>query len=135
LAALAAMIEAAKLSDLIICPCQSSLLDIGGLRDTARVLLSCDALGKAVGVVNNVPTKSTKQTYDEACLSMAKFGFRIAPVFVSCRRSFVKSLEQGNSVIEYKPKDKEAIKEIEELWQHLNSLCPVVTPSTKEHAQ
>jgi cellulose biosynthesis protein BcsQ len=130
-----AMTATARISDLIICPSQSSLLDLGGLRDTARVLLACDALGKAVGLVNAVPTQSAKQTYEEACLSMTKFGFRIAPVYVSSRRSFVKSLEQGKSVIEFKPKDKEAVREIEELWAYLNSLCPVITPQKKEHAE
>jgi chromosome partitioning protein len=122
----AAMVAAARIADLIICPSQSSLLDIGGLRDTASVLVACEAMGKAVGVVNNVPPRGAQQTYDEAILSMNKFGFRVAPSWVTSRRSFVKSLEQGKTVIEFKPKDAEAVTEIENLWSHLNSLCPVV---------
>jgi chromosome partitioning protein len=128
------IIEPFRLSDLIICPTQSSLLDFAALRDTAKVILAAEAMNKAVAVVNNVPPKGAQQTYGESVNSLSRFGFKVAPTFVCSRRSFVKSLENGQGVTESKPRDKAAAAEIEQLWSHLNSLCPVASKKMEEQA-
>jgi len=129
------IVDAVRLADLIVCPSQSSLLDFAALRDTAKVILSCEALNRAVAVVNNVPPKGADQTYAESVVSMEKFGFKVSPVYICNRRVFVKSLELGQGVTEFKqPKDKNAAEEIEKLWEYLNSLCPVITQKKEVEA-
>ena len=124
------IVAAVKLSDLIICPATNSLLAWPGLRETAKVLEACEAMHKAVAVVNCVSAKDAEQTYAEAAGYMEKFGFKAAPDYISDRPSFERAIQQGLGVLEVKPQDKTATAQIRSLWQHLTALCPI--PSQEE---
>jgi len=86
------IVTAAALSDLIICPSQGSILDLAAMRDTAKVLANCDAMGRAAAVVNNVPSRGAEENYKDAAGYFKTLGFNVAPVFVRSLRAFVKSL-------------------------------------------
>jgi cellulose biosynthesis protein BcsQ len=124
------IVAAVKLSDLIICPATNSLLAWPGLRETAKVLEACEAMHKAVAFVNCIPAKDAEQTHAEASGFAAKFGFKVAPTYISDRPSFERAIDQGLGVIEVKPQDKAAAGQIKALWEYLTELCPI--PSRDE---
>jgi chromosome partitioning protein len=118
------IVTAVALSDLIICPSQSSILDFAAMRDTAKVLVSCEALDKAAAVINNVPSRGAEETYQAAVGHFENCGFKVAPVFVRSLRAFVKSLAVGQGVTEYENGKNLGAEDIEQLWTYLNTLCP-----------
>ncbi len=118
------IVTAVALSDLVICPSQSSILDFAAMRDTAKVLASCEALTKAAAIVNNVPSRGADETYKEAVGYFQNCGFKVAPVFVRNLRAFVKSLALGQGVSEFDKGQNLAKEDIEKLWTYLNTLSP-----------
>ncbi len=118
------IVTAVALSDLIICPSQGSILDLAAMRDTAKVLANCDAMGKAAAVINNVPSRGAEENYKEATGYFQKLGFNVAPVYVRSLRAFVKSLALGQGVTEYEKGENPAAKDVEQLWTYLKAVSP-----------
>ncbi len=128
------IVEAINVADLVLCPSRGSLLDLGGIREMAKILQASQAMEKAIAFVNCVPPTHGEQTLKEAIGYMEKFGFRVAPCYLSHRQVFVSSLEFGRAVCDFKPKDKGskgAIEEVEKLWNYINEVCPIITPKEK----
>lgn len=125
-------LAAIKRAELVICPSQSSMFDLVSLRDTVNTLAKGDAVGKAVGVVNFVPTdRSAKTAYAEAVGPMESFGLKVCPTAISFRRIFPKSLDLGKGVTETEPKGK-AAEEIIAVWNWLNTISPVATAAKRK---
>jgi chromosome partitioning protein len=118
-------LAAIKRSDLIICPSQPNMFDLTSLRDTVNILTHADAVSKAVGVLNFLPTdRSAKTAYAEAVGPMESFGLTVCPHAISFRRSFPNALALGKAVTETEPKGK-AAEEIIAVWNWLNTISPI----------
>lgn len=111
-------LEAIKVSDTIICPTQSSIFDVWALRDTVALLDLCNAKGKAIAVVNGLPTAGKQDAYDEAAAAIARMGLKYAESGICHRKPFVDSINNGKGVTEMFPKDK-ASAELKALYQEI----------------
>jgi len=120
-----------RAADLIICPTQPNFFDIANLAEIAELLTRVGKLDQAVCVVNGLPHTSDEQDFEDAKMQAEALGFHVSPAYCVHRRAYVKSIAEGKGVTEYKPKDKwkdkQAIKEIQDLWAHLKALQPVFT--------
>jgi chromosome partitioning protein len=127
-------VAAMKHADLIIIPMLSGLFEETGLRGTAQCLSATGTFAKAVGVPNKVPTarSALDQELAESHLQLEKFGIRPSPRYLGDRVSFRRCLAKGQAVTEYKPADHKAIHEVQQLWNYLNILCPIIEPKAEE---
>lgn len=125
-----------RAADLIICPTQPNFFDIKNLAEVAELLLRVGKLDRSVCVVNGLPPqKGSVQDFNDAKMQAEALGFRVSPAFTVHRRSYVKAIAEGKAVTECKPKDRQAVKEIEALWKQLNALNPIVTTKKPEKAK
>jgi len=95
-----ASLTAAKVSDLILIPCQPSSLDLDAISDTVNIA----ALAKkpALFVLNNCrPTSHLSEQAEEA---LKEYRLPIAPVLIGSRVAYIKSLAVGQGVLEYEPR-------------------------------
>jgi chromosome partitioning protein len=129
------IVTAVALSDLVICPSQTSILDFAAMGDTAKVLVNCEAMNKATAVLNNVASRSAEEVYKDAVICLSNFGFKVAPVFVRSLRAFVKSLALGQGVNEYEKGENLAAEDIEKLWAYLTILPPASRGPQKNERQ
>ncbi len=111
-------IEAIKVSDLVICPTQSSIFDVWALRDTVAILDLCGAKDKAVAVINGLPTAGKVETYEEAAVAIAGMNLKCAKTGICHRKPFVDSINNGKGVTEMFPRDK-ASDELRALYAEL----------------
>ena len=99
-----ASLMAARMSDLILIPCQPSNLDLDAVADTVNI--ACLAKVKAAFVLNNCRTSSGLA--DDAADALGAYSLPLAPVRIGSRVAFVKSLTEGKGVLEYEPKGSAA---------------------------
>jgi len=111
-------LEAVAEADLIICPTRPSNLDLGAMKDTARLLEMSDCMCKAVAVINAVPSSSAKKTYAKAAQLVTNIGIRVASKYIVDRVAYTKATDAGKGVTEMKG-DAKASDEITALWQEL----------------
>lgn len=106
-------LEAARAADLILVPCQPSIMDLRAMRKTADIL---NYLKKPTfAVLNEVAPQGT--VADEAAKAiMAQFGMLVCPVRLGQRVAFNRCLLGGQTAQEYEP-DGKAAQEIEVLRQ------------------
>jgi chromosome partitioning protein len=106
-----AALAAARLSDLVLIPCQPSNLDLDAVADTVNIVAL--AAKPAVFVLNNCRASSTLAEQAEDALS----GYRLplAPVRLGNRVAYVKSLTEGQGVLEYEPSGA-AAREVAQLY-------------------
>ena len=95
-----ASLMAARLSDLILIPCQPSNLDLDAVADSVNI--ASLAKVKAAFVLNNC--RSSSGLADDAADALSAYGLPLAPVRIGSRVAFVKSLTEGKGVLEYEPK-------------------------------
>jgi chromosome partitioning protein len=106
-----ASLIAAKLSDLVLIPCQPSNLDLDAIADTVNI--AALAGRPAAFVLNNCRASSTLA--DQAAEALMVYRLPIAPVRLGNRVAYVKSLTEGKGVLEHEPAGT-AAKEIRQLY-------------------
>ncbi len=128
-----AALAAIRIADLILIPCQPSILDLRAISDTIDLvkLAKKSAMpsafaerleeSKAIAILNAVPTRGSLG--DEAAEAIKQYEIPIAPVRISSRTAFVRCLSAGLTVMEYEPKGKAA----EEIWQLYKWVCKQIT--------
>ena len=107
----AAALDAARAADLVIVPCQPSIMDLRAMRKTADLLRLVKV--PAVAVLNNVPPSGT--VADEAAEMIAEaLGLPVCPIRIGDRVAYSRCLISGQVAQEIEPKGK-ATSEIEQL--------------------
>lgn len=108
-----ATLEAAKVADLLIIPCQPSSLDLDAVADTVNIARL--ARKPAAFVLNGC--KAGSLLTDQAAEALTEYGIPIAPVRIGHRVGFVKSLSLGLGIVEAEPRSSSA-NEIEQLYKY-----------------
>jgi len=106
-------LEAARASDLILVPCQPSIMDLRAMRKTADLLMH---LKKPIfAVLNDVAAQGS--VADEAARAItAQFGMPVCPIRLGQRVAFNRCLLAGQTAQEYEPAGK-AAQEVAALMQ------------------
>ena len=117
-------LEAARFSDLILVPCQPSIMDLRAMRKTADIL---NYLKKPTyAVLNEVSPQGT--VADEAAKAItAQFGMPVCPVRMGQRVAFNRCLLRGQTAQEYEPEGKAA----QEVAALLKWVSEIVEASTR----
>lgn len=105
-----ASLQAAKLADVVLIPCQPSTLDLHAVSETVNTANLANR--PALFILNNCKTSSTLSAL--ALDALSAYSTPVAPVHIGNRVDFVKSLLAGQGVVEFASKSK-AAKEIFEL--------------------
>jgi chromosome partitioning protein len=128
-------LDAARASDLILVPCQPSIMDLRAMRKTADIL---NYLKKPTfAVLNEVSPVGT--VADEAAKAItAQFGIPVAPVRLGQRVAFSRCLLTGQTAQEYEPSGK-AAQEITALLNWLSEIVGLAASAnvrkwTRKHA-
>ena len=108
-----AALEAVKVADLVLVPCQPSDFDLGAVGATVR--LAEQVAGKTCFVVMNAVPPTSRIT-DEAVAALAFAGVQVSPVRLIRRLDFVSGLPAGQSAVEWRPTGK-AAAEVTCLWE------------------
>jgi chromosome partitioning protein len=107
----AAALDAARAADLVIVPCQPSIMDLRAMRKTADLLRLVKV--PAVAVLNGVPSFGT--VADEAAEMISEaLGLPVCPVRIGDRVAYSRCLISGQVAQEVEPKGK-AAGEVEQL--------------------
>src|SRR3954471_4565931 len=109
-------LDAARAADLILVPCQPSIMDLRAMRKTADLL---NYLKKPTfAVLNEVAAQGT--VADEAARAItAQFGIPVCPIRLGQRVAFNRCLLTGQTAQEYEPGSK-AAQEIDALLQWIS---------------
>ncbi len=108
----AAALEAARTADLVLVPCQPSIMDLRAMRKTADLLKLVKV--PAVAVLNNVPSYGT--IADEAAETITDtLGLPVCPIRIGDRVAYSRCLIAGQVAQEIEPRGKAAL-EIEQLY-------------------
>ena len=106
-----ASLAAARLADLVLIPCQPSSLDLDAISDSVNIAALA---GKpAAFVLNNC--RASSSLADQAEEALAGYRLPIAPVRLGNRVAYVKSLADGQGVLEHEPRGR-AAHEITQLF-------------------
>lgn len=111
-------LAAIRAADLILIPCQPSILDLRAIGNTIDLVKL--AKKTATVILNSVPTRGSLG--DEAADAIKEYNIPIAPIRIYERTAFVRSLAAGLAAQEYEPKGKAA----DEIWQLYKWLCKQV---------
>lgn len=104
-------LEAARSADLVIVPCQPSIMDLRAMRKTVELLKLVRV--PAFAVLNSVPAFGT--IADEAAeMIEGGLGLKVCPVRLGDRVAYNRSLITGQTALEFEPHGK-AAREIEQL--------------------
>lgn len=107
-----AALAAARLADLVLVPCQPSSLDLDAVADTVGIAALAGT--KACFVLNNC--RASSSLADQAEDALRDYKLAIAPVRLGNRVAFVKSLADGQGVMEAEPKGA-AAREVQQLYR------------------
>lgn len=98
-------LDAARAADLILVPCQPSIMDLRAMRKTADLLTYLKK--PTFAVLNEVAAQGT--VADEAAKAItAQFGLTVAPVRLGQRVAFNRCLLSGQTAQEFEPGGKAA---------------------------
>lgn len=116
-------LDAARAADLILVPCQPSIMDLRAMRKTADLL---NYLKKPTyAVLNEVAAQGT--VADEAAKAItAQFGMAVCPLRLGQRVAFNRCLLAGQTAQEYEPGGK-AAQEIDSLMRWVSAQIGVST--------
>jgi chromosome partitioning protein len=104
-------LEAARLADLVLVPCQPSIMDLRAMRKTVDLLKLVQV--PAFAVLNSVSSSGT--VADEAAeMIEGSLGLAVCPVRLGDRVAYNRSLITGQTALEFEPHGK-AAREIEQL--------------------
>jgi len=115
-----AALVAAKSADLLLIPCQPSSLDLDAVADSVNI---ARLSGRPAAFVLNACKPGTLLT-EMAAEALAEYGLPIVPVRIGSRVAFVKSLAEGQGVVEFEPSGRSA-QEIIQLFTHARRLAAV----------
>ena len=130
----AASLEAARCADLVLVPCQPSIMDLRAMRKTADLLKLVKV--PAVAVLNNVNPYGT--IAEEAAETITEtLGMPVCPIRIGDRVAYSRCLITGQVAQETEPRGK-AAQEVEQLYmwacaQIGMSAMPHVLSRTGEH--
>lgn len=108
-----ASLVAAKCADLLLIPCQPSSLDLDAVADTVNI---AKLSGKPAAFVLN-GCKAGSSLTEMAAEALTDYGLPLATVRIGSRVAFVKSLAEGQGVVEFEPSGRSA-KEIRDLYTY-----------------
>jgi chromosome partitioning protein len=121
-------LTAARSADLILVPCQPSIMDLRALRKTAELLEHVKK--PTYAVLNGVAPQGS--VADEAAAAItAQFKLRVAPVRLGERVAYNRCLIAGQTAQEFEP-DGKAAQEVMDLYKWTSKL--VGLSSSKERA-
>src|SRR5215218_1021417 len=124
----ATAIEAARCADLVLVPCQPSIMDLRAMRKTVDLLKLVRV--PAFGVLNSVPPYSI--IGDEAAEAIkTDLGLPVCPVRLGDRVAYNRCLITGQVAQEFEPQGK-AAREIEQLYMWT---CEQLAMSALDHAR
>jgi chromosome partitioning protein len=104
-------LEAARLADLVLVPCQPSIMDLRAMRKTVDLLKLVQV--PAFAVLNSVSSSGT--VADEAAeMIEGSLSLPVCPVRLGDRVAYNRSLITGQTALEFEPHGK-AAREIEQL--------------------
>ena len=123
----AAALDAARAADLVLVPCQPSIMDLRAMRKTVELLRLVKV--PAFAVLNGVPAFGT--VGDEASETIAdSLGLPVCPVRIGDRVAYSRCLITGQVAQEIEPKGK-AAAEVEQLHRWT---CEHLGMPTSEHS-
>jgi chromosome partitioning protein len=109
-----AAVDAARIANLILIPCQPSSLDLDAIGDSANI--AAMAQRPAVFVLNNCRAATTLTA--DAAEALSTYALPIAPQRIGGRVAFIKSLAEGKGVVETEPNSL-AAAEMRALWKFI----------------
>ena len=107
-----AALKAAEVSDLVLIPCRTAILDLEAITNTLHFLSTTGT--PACVVLNGVAPLG--QDANQAAAALADFGVEVCPVRLGNRVAFARSLITGQAAQEVEPRGKAAV-EIERLHE------------------
>src|SRR3954454_9395724 len=111
-------LEAARSADLILVPCQPSIMDLRAMRKTADLLNYSKK--PTYALLNEVSSQGT--VADEAGRAItAQFGFAVCPVRIGQRVAFNRCLLTGQTAQEFDPSGK-AAREVDALLKWVRTI-------------
>lgn len=112
-------LAAARASDLILVPCQPSIMDLRALRNTSELLAH---VKKPTFVILNAVSLN-RSVSDEAARAITdEFSLPVADIRLGSRLAFNRSMITGETAPEYKPEGKAA----REVAKHYKWVCGLV---------
>ena len=124
-------LAAIRVSDLVICPAATDLLNLAPLQETVALIESVDKLGAAVGVLNNIDGAAKK--IDNARGVLAAFKMAVAPTTIWHLPQFSAAYDKGKAVTELKPADGKAATQIDALWGDLDKIARRIAAPVASH--
>jgi chromosome partitioning protein len=125
-------LEAARSADLILVPCQPSIMDLRAMRKTADLLNFSKKLTYAV--LNEVSPHGAV-AYEAGRAITAQFGLPVCPVRIGQRVAFNRCLLTGQTAQEYEPSGK-AAQEIDALVKWVSgTVSKSDSGSEREHTR
>jgi chromosome partitioning protein len=120
-------LTAARSADLILVPCQPSIMDLRALRKTAELLEHVKK--PTYAVLNGVAPQGS--VADEAAAAItAQFKLRVAPVRLGERVAYNRCLIAGQTAQEFEP-DGKAAQEVIELYKWISKLVGLSASKAK----
>lgn len=107
-----ASLAAARAADLIFIPCRPGILDIRAI--SASVDVASLSKKPAIAVISACPHNGSLG--DEAEQAIKTYHLAVAPIRITERRAFIRSLTASQSVQEYEPKGRGA-EEIQQFYK------------------
>lgn len=98
-------LEAARAADLVVIPCQPSILDIRAIQHTIDILRLA---GKTGVVVLNLVKPQEQGLAEEAREAITGLGIEVLKQTIGARVAFKHAMASGTGVVEYEPKGKAA---------------------------
>jgi chromosome partitioning protein len=122
-------LAAIRVSDLVVCPAATDLLNLAPLQETVALIETADKLGAAVGVLNNIDGTAKKIEHAKGVL--AAFEMAVAPTTILHLPQFASAYDKGKAVIELKPAGGKTAASIEALWEDLDKIARrIAAPAT-----
>lgn len=119
-----AALKAAEVSDLVLIPCRTAILDLEAITNTLHFL---HTTGTPAFVVLNA-VAPLGQDANQAAAALTDFGVDVCPVRLGNRVAFARSLITGRAAQEFEPKGK-AAAEIEQLHEFIIECVIRCTPA------
>jgi chromosome partitioning protein len=124
-------LAAIRVSDLVVCPAATDLLNLAPLQETVALIETADKLGVAVGVLNNID--GTAKKIEHARGVLAALNLAVAPTSILHLPQFAAAYDKGKAVIELKPADGKAATQIDALWGDLDKMARRIAAPVASH--